>query len=71
MTMCEYKIDAGNNGNIMLIKMFKMFLFKPHTTIADLNKCMKKNVVLGAYNNTRMLQRGICKAIITYKGFES
>ena len=41
-TICEYKIDSGRNGNLIPIKMLKVFL--PDTEIADLNKSIDKKV---------------------------
>ena len=49
----------------MSFNMFKRLF--PNTTIADLNKCIDKKVVLYAYNHSYILQIGICLVTIIHR----
>ena len=69
IAMCFYNIDTDRDGCLMPFKMFKMLC--PYTTIADLNKCTDRKVVLWMYNNLCILQLGICKVTIVHKGVDS
>ena len=43
--MVPCKLDIGSNSDLMPIKIFKN-AFSSNTTLADLNKCIDKKVVL-------------------------
>ena len=46
---CEYKIDTDSDGNLMPIRMYKVLFL--HKNISDLNKSVKRKIVLFIYNN--------------------
>ena len=56
--MCECKLDTGSGGNVMPIRMYKLHFLQ--TNIDALNKSIKKETVLCAYNNSFIPQMGLC-----------
>ena len=59
---CEYKIDAGSDGNLMPIRLYKMLFL--HTNITELKKYIDKEIVLYTYNSSCIPQMGVCRIII-------
>ena len=60
-----YKIDMGNNGNIMLWHIFKR-LFK-NVTEDKLKKTIKRLLKLRTYNKTDIAQLGTCTVMLNFK----
>ena len=63
-----YKIDIGNDGNIMPWYIFKKLL--PKVTESELTKTIKKYIKLKTYNKKFITQLGTCVVIVKYKNNE-
>ena len=60
-----YKIDTGNDGNIMPWDIFKKLF--PEVTNVQLEETINKHIMLKTYNKTTITQLGTCKVIIEHK----
>ena len=60
-----YKIDTGNDDNIMPWYIFKKLF--PRVTETELAKPFKNHIKLKTYNKTVIAQLGMCIVTINYK----
>ena len=58
----EYKIDTGNDHNLIPIRMYKMPFLQ--TNITELNLSTDTNTVLHAYNNSCIPEKRVCRITI-------
>ena len=66
--MCKYKLDTGNDGNLMPIRMSKILFLQ--TNLEKLNKFTNKEIVLHVYNNSGIPQMGMCHTATFNEGIE-
>ena len=66
--MCNYKLDTRSDGNLMLIRMYKLPFLQ--TNMDELKKAINTEIVLPAYNNSICHKWDICHTAIFNKGIE-
>ena len=64
----KYKIDMGNDCNIMPTYLFKKLF--PEVTNEQLVATVNKCILLEMYNKTTITQLGICKVNIEHKNIK-